>query len=222
MKLKATKVTRGKFITFEGGEGAGKSTQIAVLVRALEKKGIECVQTREPGGCQSAERIRDMLVKGDIDTWTGMTEALMMTAARTEHVSQIIEPALREGKWVICDRFFDSTVAYQGAGRGVGISTVRDMQRLALGDLKPDLTLIFNLPTDIGLQRAGKREETIDSGEDRFERMGDSFHQTLAKAFLDIAAAEPERCKVIDASKTIDEVSGDILTILSVELGLMA
>ena len=222
MKLKATKVARGKFITFEGGEGAGKSTQIAILVKALESQGIECVQTREPGGCQSAERIRDMLVKGDIDTWTGMTEALMMTAARTEHVSQIIEPALSAGKWVICDRFFDSTVAYQGAGRGVGISTVRDMQRLALGDLKPDLTLIFNLPTNIGLQRAGKREEIIDSGEDRFERMGGEFHQTLAKAFLDIAATEPKRCKVIDASKTIYEVSGDILTILSVELGLKA
>lgn len=202
-----------QFVTFEGGEGAGKSTQIDLVSIWLKDKGIEHVVTREPGGSPGAEIIRDILVKGATDRWQPMTEALLMTAARAEHVSRTIKPALENGKWVLCDRFFDSTVAYQGAARGLGMPEMRNLQSLALGSFQPDLTFIFDLPVKQGLARARGREneKEIDMDkEDRFERMDLTFHLALHQGFLAIADLEPDRCKVIDAMRSIDAIHVDI------------
>ncbi len=194
------------FISLEGGEGTGKSTQITLLTDRLKKLGIDTVSTREPGGCDSAELIRDFVLTGETDRWTPMTEALLFTAARKEHTHRIIKPALKEGKWVVTDRYFDSTLAYQGGGHGLGISKMRELTRLALDDFEPDLTLILDIDITIGLNRAGTRLKEAASSEDRFERMGTPFHQTLRKALLTIAEREPERCCIIDAAGDIETV----------------
>ena len=201
---------RGRFITLEGGEGAGKSTQIRLLADRLEQAGIAVRTTREPGGAPGSELIRDLIVKGAVDRWTPMTEALLITAARAEHVARLIRPALDQGQWVLCDRFFDSTVAYQGAARGLGMTEMTQLQQLALGSFAPDLTLILDLPVDVGLARAVRREAGRTDGEDRFERMGQDFHSRLRRAYLEIAGQETARCQVIDADRDIGAIHGDI------------
>ncbi|MDF1846212.1 MAG: dTMP kinase [Parvibaculaceae bacterium] len=192
----------GRFITFEGGEGAGKSTQIRLLSEALEKAGHAVLQTREPGGSPGAEEIRSLLVTGDGDRWTGMTEVLLHFAARADHLERVVRPALSEGKWVLCDRFVDSSMAYQGVAQALGRHLIRDLTNLVVTTTMPDLTLILDLPVTDGLARAGAR----DDGEDRYEKMGQAFHETLRQAFLDIATDEPQRCKVIDATTDINAV----------------
>ncbi|MDE2182115.1 MAG: dTMP kinase [Alphaproteobacteria bacterium] len=197
----------GRFITFEGGEGTGKSTQARLLSKALEARGIACVVTREPGGSPGAEEIRNLLVKGEPGRWDVLPETLMLYAARADHLERTIKPALAEGRWVISDRFSDSSYAYQGAGRGLNRETVRRIEAIAIGDFKPDLTLVLDLPTDTGLRRT----KTRGSGDTRFEQFDAPFHERMRKAFLDIARRAADRCVVIDAGKNEAEVAEAVL-----------
>lgn len=208
-------MTRGRFITLEGGEGAGKSTQIRFLADALTARGKTVVLTREPGGSPGAEEIRGLLVSGETGRWGPVTEALLHTAARRDHLERTVWPALEAGHWVVCDRFFDSTMAYQGYGLGLGRDLVATLQTTALGDFRPDLTLILDLPVEDGLARAAARR----GGEDRYERMDVAFHHRLRNGFLDIAAREPERCAVIDAGHPIETVRQAILDSVAQRLG---
>ncbi len=201
-------MTRGKFITLEGGEGTGKSTQIPLLCKSLEQAGFDIVATREPGGTPSAEEIRQLLVNGEPGRWQPLTEALLHSAARNEHVAELIRPALESGRWVVCDRFADSTMAYQGCVQGIGVEAVETLTQAVAADCLPDLTLILDLDPAQGLARAGSRSEN--GNEDRYERMGDDFHLKLRQAFLDIAAKEPQRCAVIDASGAPEDVQAII------------
>jgi len=196
-----------KFITFEGGEGGGKSTQIKLLAQSIENAGLSAVLTREPGGTPEAEEIRNLLVSGAVERWQPMSEVFLNYAARVEHVTRMIKPALAHGTWVLSDRFADSTMAYQGYGHDLNRDDLKRLYRLALGDFRPDLTLILDLPVETGLSRAGARGDH----EDRYERMGSDFHQRLRDGFLEIAKAEPVRCRVIDATGSIDKVHDQIL-----------
>ena len=209
-------MSRGHFITFEGGEGAGKSTQARRLAQALERQGHSVVITREPGGSPGAEDIRSLIVSGDTDRWAPLTETLLVFAARADHLERTIRPALGRGKWVICDRFVDSTFAYQGVGQGMDPATIGKLRDLVVGADMPALTLILDLPVETGLERAAAR----DHAEDRFERMGDSFHRKLRQAFLNLAAAEPDRCIVIDASQDEDAVAEAIWEAVSSRLAV--
>ncbi len=191
-----TAVTAGRFITLEGGEGAGKSTQGRRLEGRLRDAGHEVVLTREPGGSPGAESIRALLVTGGADRWSSTTEALLMYAARRDHIERTIAPALARGAWVVSDRFADSTRAYQGAGGGVPASFIQALERYVLGETRPDLTLILDLPVATGLARAAGR----DHAETRFEAKGEAFHQRLREGFLAIARVEADRCAVIDAA----------------------
>lgn len=195
-------MSRGRFITFEGGEGAGKSTQCRRLVEALQEAGISAIRTREPGGAPGAEAVRHLLVQGAVDRWEPMSEALLHYAARHEHLVRTVRPALESGKWVICDRFADSTMAYQGYGHRLGREAVEALFALVVGATVPDLTLILDLPVDDGLRRAAASAGV----EDRYERMGRDFHERLRQGFLDIAGREPKRCAVIDARPPPDIV----------------
>lgn len=192
----------GKFITFEGGEGAGKSTQVRLLAENLASQGLEIVQTREPGGAPQAEVLRELLISGDTDRWSAGAEALLNYAARDDHLSTTIRPALKRGAWVLCDRFSDSTRAYQGLAGNVSIEMINAIHQEIVGETDPDLTLIMNIAPEVGLQRAHARGDA-----NRFENKGLAFHQTLQKSFLEIAKTYPERCVVIDASGTIEEIS---------------
>jgi dTMP kinase len=194
---------KARFITLEGGEGAGKSTQARRLAAALEAHGVACIVTREPGGSPGAEDIRKLLVNGEPGRWDALTEMLLLFAARADHVSRTIRPALDAGKFVICDRFTDSTYAYQGVGRGTPRETIRRIESVVLEDFKPDMTLILDLPVEDGLKRAGARG----GDETRFENFDADFHERLRQAFLDIARRAPDRCTVIDASKGEDDVA---------------
>jgi len=182
-------VARGRFITFEGGEGAGKSTQVRRLVERLDTAGIPALATREPGGAPGAEDIRRLLVSGDVARWDALTEALLHYAARRAHVKATIAPALAAGTWVVSDRFADSTMAYQGYGHGLGREAIDALHRLVVGDFAPDLTFILDLPVERGLARATAAAR----GEDRYERMDHAFHERLREGFLDIAGREPMR-----------------------------
>ncbi len=193
---------RGKFITLEGGEGVGKSTQIRRLIARLSALGKEVVATREPGGSPGAESIRDLVLRGAADRWSPMTETLLMYASRRDHIERVITPALGEGKWVVCDRYADSTRAYQGAAGGVEPAFIAALEAHVLGDVRPDLTLIFDLDPKIGLARAADRA----GAEMRFESKGEAFHIRLRQAFLDIAALEPQRCAVIAAQGSLEAV----------------
>ena len=199
-------MTQGLFITLEGGEGAGKSTQRQLLAAALEKLGHKVCVTREPGGAPSAEIIRGLLVKGDVD-WDHRTEVLLHVAARREHLQNTVRPALSQGQIVISDRYSDSTVAYQGYGYGVDLGEIAAIHKAARCDLKPDLTLILDIPVEASLNRAVIRA----GDENRYENMDIGFHRKLRDGFLAIAAKEPQRCKVIDASRDIDAIHKDIL-----------
>lgn len=195
-------MAQGRFITFEGGEGVGKSTQIRRLAARLHAVGYEVVATREPGGSPGAEAIRDLLVKGAADRWSPVTETLLMYAARRDHIERVIRPALARGAWVVCDRYADSTRAYQGAAGGTNPGLIAAMETFVLEDVRPDLTLIFDMAPEAGLARAADRTHA----ETRFESKGAAFHARLRQAFLDIARAEPARCEVIDATQGMDEV----------------
>ena len=199
---------RGKFITFEGGEGAGKSTQARKLKAVLEARGRDVVLTREPGGSPGAEEIRKLLVEGARERWTPLAETLLFIAARADHVARLIEPALRSGQWVISDRFADSTYVYQGVARGLGVDAVRRLHDAAMPALAPDLTLILDLDPAEGLKRASARAA---GAENRFEKFDADFHQALRAAFRDIAAQEPKRCVVIDGARGADAVADDVL-----------
>jgi dTMP kinase len=201
----------GRFISLEGGEGTGKSTQARRLALALQDRGFAVLTTREPGGSPGAEEIRGLMVNGEPGRWDAMTETLLAYAARTDHVARTIGPALVAGTWVITDRFSDSTFAYQGAGRGMDRETIRRIESAVLDDFKPDLTLILDLDPAIGLKRAMARG----TAENRFEKFGAEFHGRLRQAFLDIARRSPERCRVIDASGDEDAVAEAILAAVS-------
>ena len=192
---------RGKFISFEGGEGGGKSTQAVRLAGFLRSKGLDVVETREPGGTQQGEQLRDLLVQGDPDRWSSFSELLMMTAARVEHVNRLIEPSLAAGKWVICDRFLDSTLAYQGIAGGLGLDMVRPLQDTAVGKTVPDVTFLLDVREEAGLQRAEKR-----GGAARFEKKQAEFHSKVRDGFLALAAESPDRIVVVDAEDTFDAV----------------
>jgi dTMP kinase len=194
----------GRFITIEGGEGAGKSTQIARLVSRLEAAGRTVLRTREPGGSPGAEAIRNLVVTGAGDRWDGVTEALLMFAARRDHMRATVWPALERGDWVVSDRFADSSMAYQGHARGLGPDKIAALYAWTLGDFRPDLTLILDLPVEIGLGRARARA----GAEQRFEGLDVDFHRRIAAGFHAIAAAEPQRCRLIDGSGTIDRTAG--------------
>jgi dTMP kinase len=198
-------VTRGRFITFEGGEGAGKSTQLKRLVARLQAASRDVVATREPGGSPGAESIRELVLNGAADRWSPVTETLLMYAARRDHIERVIRPALERGAWVVCDRFADSTRAYQGAAGGTSPDLIAAMETHILEDTRPDLTLIFDLSPEAGLERAQSR-----GGEMRFESKGLAFHQRLRDGFLAIAGAEPGRCALIDASGSMDEVEAQV------------
>lgn len=209
-------MARGTFITLEGGEGAGKSTQLKRLEKKLVDSGHRVLLTREPGGSPGAEAIRDLLVTGDVARWTPLTEALLHFAARKDHLDKTVRPALEQGNWVLCDRFVDSTLAYQGVAQGLGPDPIMLLRRLVIGADMPQLTLILDLPVEVGLARAQNRA----GGEDRYERMGRAFHEKLRQAFLDIAKSEPERCVVIDATGSEEEVAAQIWSVLTQRLPL--
>jgi len=197
---------RGRFISFEGGEGAGKSTQVKALVARLRQSGLEVVQTREPGGSPGAEALRDLLVRGDAGRWSPLSELLMMYAARSDHLEKIIRPALARGAWVVTDRFADSSRAYQGGGGGVPQAFVEAIDTAVVAETQPDLVIVMDMPVEAGLKRALGRGDQ----ENRFESKGVPFHERLRQAFLDRAARVPERYRVIDADRTIEAIAGDI------------
>ena len=200
----------GRFITFEGGEGAGKSTQIERLRRRLEADGLSVVVTREPGGSPKAEDIRQFLLQGKAKEHGTFAEALLFSAARLDHLRSTIRPALAKGTYVLSDRFADSTRAYQGALGQVDDRLIRLLERVVVEDTRPDLTLVLDVPADVGLARANRRRIDAGSTIDRFEAENQAFHEDLRQAFLKIAAAEPDRCVVIDASADPDAVEQQI------------
>lgn len=207
----------GQFITFEGGEGSGKSTQCRILAERLRGCGIDVVTTREPGGSPGAEIIRHVLLSGLGKSIGSEAEALLFAAARDDHVTRLIAPALERGQWVLCDRFVDSTRVYQGEVGGVDRRLLDAMQRATIGDLAPDLTLILDVPAEVGLQRAAARR--ADAKADRFESETLAFHQKLRDAFCAIAAREPKRCVLIDATRSEIDVAAEIHAAVAAELG---
>ncbi|MCY3755992.1 MAG: dTMP kinase [Alphaproteobacteria bacterium] len=203
----------GRLITFEGGDGAGKSTQIARLADWLGGLDVPVVCTREPGGTTEAEAIRGLLVSGESD-WDALTEAMLHYAARREHAEKRIRPALAAGTWVLSDRFFDSTVAYQCYGQGVAPEDEAVLRRLAIGALRPDLTLLLDLPVETGRDRARGRQKS------RYEEMNDELHLRVRAGFLEIARREPERVAVIDAGKDPDSVAAAVQAVVAGRFGL--
>jgi len=197
---------RGRFISLEGGEGVGKSTQVKALADALRGRGLDVIVTREPGGSEGAERIRELLLSGSDDRWGAQAEALLFAAARADHAAKTIRPALDAGRWVLSDRFIDSSLAYQGGAGGLGIEAVRAINAFGVGDDFPDRTLI--LTHDQGAERARARDT---GGSDRIGGRSDDYHRKVEAAFHIIAAEEPERVRLIDASGTPDEVTQRLL-----------
>jgi len=204
---------RGKFITFEGGEGTGKSTQAAMLALRLESLGIAVLLTREPGGSPGAEVIRHVLLSGAAKPLGPAAEAMLFAAAREDHVKCAIEPALAAGKWVVCDRFADSTRVYQGALGQVDQRLINGLERVSIGDLLPDLTFILDLPVDEGLQRRAQRRGG--AVPDRFEAENVEFHDKLRQAYLALAASEKRRCVVIDAGASKEEIARQIWAVVN-------
>lgn len=204
----------GRFITFEGGEGSGKSTQVKLLAKAIEQAGLSCLTTREPGGTASAERIRELLVTGDADTWHPHSETLLFYAARLEHMEKLVKPALAEEKIILCDRFTDSTRVYQGVGKQVADAFINPLHQLTMQDFSPDLTIILDIAPEAGLKRAAGRGDD----ENRFESMALEFHQKVRQGFMDIAASEPKRCAVIDAEQPPETVHTAIKQLLAQRL----
>ena len=207
---------RGNFITLEGGEGAGKSTQARLLAEWLQQKGISVTLTREPGGTPSAEDIRNLLVTGAVGRWDSLTETLLHYAARREHMARLILPALDAGQWIICDRFIDSTTAYQGYGQGIDLGVIARLRETVLGAFAPDLTLILDVAPETRRARTAARP----GNEDRYERMNEAFHDRVRAGFHAIAAAEPNRCVVIAADREIGAVSAAIKEAVATKLAI--
>ncbi len=203
-------MSRGKFITFEGGEGVGKSTNVAFVESYLQSKHIPVVVTREPGGTKLAEKLRTLLLDKKSEAITEEAELLLMFAARSQHLKHVIEPALARGDWVICDRFTDATYAYQGGGRNMKISTIEGLENLIQGNLRPDLTLLLDAPVKVGMERAGKR-----GAFDRFESETLQFFEDVRRAYLLQAEINPKRIRLIKASQPLAEVQQAIITVLS-------
>lgn len=199
----------GRFITLEGGEGVGKSTQLEALAAALVQRGVDVVTTREPGGSPGAEAIRRLLLEGETERWTPEAEALLFAAARADHVARTIRPVLDRGKWVICDRFLDSSIAYQGAAGGVGIEAVRALHRVGSRGFLPDRTLLLELPEEVAAERMGSR-----SGPDRMEAKGAGYHRAVVAAFAELADEDPARYRRIDAGGAPEAVTGRLLAAL--------
>jgi len=205
-------IRRGKFITLEGGEGAGKSTQLSLLARALRNGGQEVVETREPGGTDGAEAIRSLLLSGEADRWNPRAEALLFAAARSDHVAKVIRPALARGAWILCDRYIDSTRAYQSGASGLADADIMALHHIGSEGLMPDRTLLLTLPMEQAEARAAARD---DGKADRFGARGRAFHERVAKAFLGYAEAEPERFRIIDAAREPEAVHHQIIAALT-------
>ena len=204
---------RGRFITLEGSEGSGKSTNLAFIHQYLQQSGIELVLTREPGGTPLGESIRELLLDHRNSAMASDTELLLMFAARAQHLQELILPALEAGKWVLCDRFTDATYAYQGAGRGIAEARIAQLEKWVQGDLRPDLTFFLDLPVAQGLARAGERGTL-----DRFEREQIDFFERVRQGYLAQAAHAPQRYRVVDASLSLDAVQAQLKTILDTYL----
>ena len=198
------------FITFEGGDGSGKSTQVNLLKDYLDNLNFETIKTREPGGTPSAEILRDLLTTGEVEKWTPMSEALLMWASRYEHLIQVIEPALNSGKNVICDRFYDSTYAYQGVAHNLGIDKMEKLKKIIIGDIEPDVTFVLDIDPKVGLKRSLDRSNQ----ENRFESYNIDFHNKIRSAFLEIAIKNKNRCVVVDASLNEQEINNLIITVI--------
>jgi dTMP kinase len=211
---------RGKFISFEGGEGSGKSTQIKLLADRLAAAKLRAIVTREPGGSPGAEIMRHLVLSGMGKLLGPDAETLLFAAARDDHVRTVIQPALNQGTWVLCDRFSDSTRAYQGRLGNVAPGVLNAMQRVTIGDLKPDLTIILDVPVEVGLKRAAARRGA--GVPDRFEAEDVKFHQELREAYRQIAAEDPNRCVLIDATPAPDVVAAQVWTVLRDHLFAMA
>lgn len=214
---------RGLFITFEGGEGAGKTTQIRALSDRLKHRGHDVLTTREPGGTPEAEKIRDLLVNREGGAWNAMAESLLFFAARSMHVETLITPALQAGRTVLCDRFTDSTRVYQCDGRGLSHGTIEVLNTLVLGDVRPDMTFILDIDPEEGLRRSNLHLATTkdqkEKHEDRFERLDIGFHKRLRQGYLDIAAQDSARCRVVDATLPQEMISGIIEHEIDVLMG---
>ncbi|UXN04253.1 dTMP kinase [Bartonella sp. HY406] len=208
---------QGFFISFEGGEGAGKSTQIKRLAKALEQKGYDLVITREPGGTAGAEAVRYVLLSGYGEKYGASLEAALFAAARADHIDVLIEPALKSGKIVLCDRFIDSTRVYQGTASPQLATTVDALEQAAIKNIRPNITFILDLPAEVGLARANSRR-SADSAVDRFEKDDVLIHENRRQAFLDIAQKEPDRCVIIDAEGDIDQIANEILSCVEQKL----
>ncbi len=205
-------VVAGKFVTFEGGEGTGKSTQTALLAQRLENSGFEIVKTREPGGTPGAEIMRHLLKSGAIEPLGTFAEAVIVSAARDDHLRQLIRPNLAKGRWVICDRFADSTRVYQGAVGGLEPGLVNAMERVIVGSTQPDLTILLDAPAETGMKRAKERSKKTngDVPADRFEQQDIAFHKKLRVAFLKLAKEDPDRVIVVDATESKQDISRTI------------
>ena len=201
----------GRFITLEGGEGVGKSTQLKRLAEALRARGLEVVETREPGGSPGAEAIRRLLLEGEGDRWTAEAEALLFAAARADHVARTIRPALERGAWVLCDRFLDSSIAYQGAAGGMGTDAIRALHQVGSKGFLPDRTLLLELPSERAAERLSVRDA---DGSDRIGGRGGGFHARVAQGFAALAEEEPQRYRRIDASGTPEEVTARLVAAL--------
>ena len=214
-------MARGFFISLEGGEGSGKTTQINRLVDMLSDRGYDVVITREPGGTPEAESIRNLLVQRDGGDWNAMAEVLLLFAARSMHIEKLIKPALNDGKIVICDRFTDSTLAYQGFGRGLELDKIKEIERISINEFKPDLTFILDIDVRTGLNRSNARLSEDDAGEqteDRFERLDLDFHERLREGFLEIARQNEGRCYILNAAQSMDHLSDEIKNIALAKL----
>ena len=203
-------MTTGKFITFEGGEGAGKSTQVKLLAERLRDAAYKVVETREPGGTRRGEEIREFLLSGEAKNFGPMGEAVLFSAARAHHLNEVIRPALERGDWVLCDRFSDSTAAYQGAAGGVKPGLIRALERVTVDRNMPDMTFILDLPPEVGLKRTAQRNGGGGERPDRFEAMDLHFHEALRAAFLRIAEEQPRRCIILDALQAESAVAEDV------------
>jgi len=207
------------FITLEGIEGSGKTTQVRYMLEFLASKGFACVATREPGGTTIGKKIRSILLDPESKDMEPLVELLLYTADRAQHVKEIILPLLSAGKTVVCDRYYDATVVYQGFARGINIDLIHELHKSILKDLKPDITILLDLPSEIGLSRAWKQIESGDRAglETRFEEETLAFHEKVRSGYLELARLEPERFRVVDASKNENQVRAEITNILSSE-----
>lgn len=204
----------GLFISFEGGEGAGKSTQIRLLADSLRRRGYDVLVTREPGGSPGAEAVRHVLLSGAAEAFGTRMEAILFSAARSDHVEEVIRPALMSGAIVLCDRFMDSSRVYQGVTGNLEPEFIEALQRVAVNGVVPDCTIIFDLPASIGLERARRRGAQEAEAPDRFEKEELETHEKRREAFLDIAAADPDRCKVVDANRPEATIAATVLAIV--------